>query len=129
MPLQIITDFSVIAVIRFIVQIYQVKVKQEHEKMKVRLHTSITALTKSIFSHNWGSSWIKISTCNSSNFRICPIMVEKSLSSLSKYPSFSSTRMYKKKEPCKHMMSFQRGYDVVRCCTTSYRRWNNVVCL
>ena len=26
-------------------------------------------------------------------------------------------------------MSFQRQYDVVQCRTTSYRRWNDVVCL
>ena len=31
--------------------------------------------------------------------------------------------------PCWHTTSFQRWYDVQRHCTTSYRRWNNVVSL
>ena len=29
---------------------------------------------------------------------------------------------------CRHVMSFQRRYDVVRCRKRSYRRWNEVVC-
>ena len=31
--------------------------------------------------------------------------------------------------PCRHTTSFQRRYDVIRHCTTSYRRWKYVVCL
>ena len=30
--------------------------------------------------------------------------------------------------PRRHMTSFQRQYDVVRCCSTPYRHWNDVVC-
>ena len=32
-------------------------------------------------------------------------------------------------QPRTHMASFQRWYDVAQCCTTSYRCWNNTLCL
>ena len=35
----------------------------------------------------------------------------------------------KKEKPSRHLTSFQHRYDVVRHRTTSYRRWNDVVCL
>ena len=40
-------------------------------------------------------------------------------------PSISSDIL----SPSRHTTSFQRRYDVVQHRTTSYRRWNDVVCL
>ena len=55
------------------------------------------ALTRSNFVNNCGSILVKMSICSSSNFSICWTRLPKSLSSRSKYLSFSSTKVYEKK--------------------------------